>query len=269
MAEFRHLVLTRFNTAVSYAPGAPRLNPVWLKTRFELFERFCLASMASQEDAEFRWLVFFDAESPEWVREKVHLFGPLVTPIYVDGLASDQVISRLVAESGLASAPHLITTRVDNDDALGRNHLAQVQRAFRGQEREFVSFPFGLQWFRGHLYNVYWPSNPFLSLIERVKGTGEFTTVLCARHDRMRDTDNVKLLIRTPQWLQSIHGGNLVNALRGTPRIKSGSHRNFDIQWSGPAAADGFTKRVQLSASAYARRLMRKTITRLDVSRAQ
>ena len=133
--------------------------------------------------------------------------------------------------TGVVASPYLITTRLDNDDALSNDHMASVQRAFQDQSREFISFPFGLQSLRGHLYNVYWTANPFLSLIERVGNDGRFTTVFCVAHDRVRDQGKVRGIVDAPQWLQVLHGSNLHNALRGWPRLNSRTHSRFSVIW--------------------------------------
>src|ERR1700676_2294534 len=101
--QLTHLLLTRFNTAVNFAPFAKRLETSWLIARLELFERYCLPSVAGQRGAEFRWLIFFDAASPGWFKEKISTFEPLVKPIYIDGPATDEVIARRVVKTGLVS----------------------------------------------------------------------------------------------------------------------------------------------------------------------
>jgi hypothetical protein len=264
-AEFTHLVLTRFNTEVAFAPSGIRLDTEWLKARLSLFERFCLPSMAAQQGARFRWLVFLDAESPGWFRDKIGSYGSLVTPRYIEGPATNHVLTRSIAESGLVASPYLITTRLDNDDAIARDHLATVQRAFRRQEQEFLAFPFGLQWFRGHLYDVCWRANPFLSLIEKIQGGNQFTTVFRVPHDQVLETGRVRLQFRSPQWLQVLHDLNVLNALRGTPRLRGRSHPGFDVSWSGGDSEDSFLERLTFSASAYgsrAGRFAQKTMAR-------
>jgi hypothetical protein len=265
-AEFSHLVLTRFNIAIGCASSELRLDSAWLRGRVSLFERFCLPSIAGQQGARFRWLVFVDEESPGWFKDKIASYRSLVTPLYIEGPATDTVLARRVAESGLVSSRYLITTRLDNDDALSRNHLATVQRAFRHQDREFLAFPFGLQWFRGHLYNVCWPTNPFLSLIEKVQEGNRFTTAFCVPHDRVREVESVRLLLRSPQWLQVLHSSNIFNSLRGMPRLVSRSHANFNVSWSGGDTDDSLMARLAFSASAYggrANRLAQKAMGRL------
>jgi Putative rhamnosyl transferase len=262
--DFTHLVLTRFNTAIGYAPSAKRLEKDWLTARLALFEQYCLPSVAGQQDAEFRWLIFFDAASPAWFKAKISALQPLVTPVYVEGQASDAVLRRHVIETGLVSSRYLLTTRLDNDDAIARSHLQLVQRAFSGQAREFVTFPCGLQSFRGHLYQVNWPSNPFLSLIEAVDSKENITTVFCIAHDHLHKAGLVQRVKSPPQWLQVLHTANLANELRGGwPRRDSRSDPGFDLTWPDAASNDSYLKRLGFSAQAYgkrASRLIRNTI---------
>jgi hypothetical protein len=259
--DFTHLVLTRFNTAVAYAPTAKGLETDWLTARLALFERYCLPSVAAQQGADFRWLIFFDAASPAWFKTKISSFEPLVTPIYVEGEASDAILRRLIVQTGLVTSSHLLTTRLDNDDAIAKDHLGRVQRAFCGQDREFIRFPWGLQSFRGHLYQVYWPANPFLSLVEKVESGNRFDTVMCVRHDRIAGSGPIKQILCSPQWLQTLHESNLGNVLRGWPRFKSRSHPNFVVHWPDAVSEDPIATRFKLSAEGYgawAKRLVGK-----------
>jgi hypothetical protein len=252
--DFTHLLLTRFNTAVAFAPSPIRLDTQWLTSRLGLFEQYCLSSVRSQQNASFHWLVFFDAASPAWFKERIRSLAAVFTPIYIEGRATDEVIAAKVAATGLVSTPYLITTRLDNDDAIGKNHLAQVQKAFCRQERQFVAFPFGLQSYRGHLYNMYWPSNPFLSLIEAVSPDNRFTTVFCVPHNLVHQAGAVRSIIQSPQWLQVVHGSNLLNVLGGWPRLKSRSHPDFDVVWPAVADGDSLAARTVLSARFFYRR---------------
>jgi hypothetical protein len=251
--QVTHLLLTRFNTVSNFAPSRLGLQTEWLSSRLALFERYCLPSVAAQQGANFHWLVFFDAASPTWLREKIEAYGSLIRPLYVEGEATDQVIADTIVATGLVRSPYLLTTRLDNDDALAMSHLARVERAFRYQNREFVEFPFGLQIFRGHLYDVYWPSNPFLSLIEKVQDGNRFSTVLCVSHDRVRSAGPVRRIFCSAQWLQVLHGSNLLNGLRGWPRLRSRSHSGFAVHWP-ETSGDSITTRVTHSAASYSAR---------------
>lgn len=255
--EFTHLVLTRFNTAVGYAPSARRLDTSWLEMRLEFFERYCLPSMAAQRCRAFEWIIFCDAASPEWFRERMDSLAPLARPMYIEGSLNDERIAASLSAPGLVNTPYLITTRLDNDDAIATDHLAAVQGAFRRQEREFLEFPVGMQSFRGHLYTLFWPSNPFLSLFEKVGSSNRFTTVCCVRHDHVRSAGHVRRLICSPQWLQVIHGSNIGNSLRGWPRFQSRTHPNFAVHWPTSETDDPLPQRMKYAAVAYRDRALR------------
>jgi Putative rhamnosyl transferase len=256
-ADFTHLLITRFNTAIDYAPSPRRLESGWLMQRFGLFERYCLPSVKAQIGAGFTWLVLFDAASPTWLRERVAEYGPILEPIYLSDPATDEVIANVVKLTGHVSARYLITTRLDNDDAISEDHLSLVQKAFRYQNREFVMFPFGLQLYHGALYHVYWRSNPFLSLIERVGEDSDITTVYCVRHDKVAQQERVRYVSRSAQWLQVLHTSNLGNALRGWPKLAAASHQAFSVEWEKGVAHDPLSRRIAVSAGSYLERLRR------------
>ncbi len=106
-------------------------------SRLGLFERYCLPSVVGQQGADFQWLVFFDAESPAWFRKKISEFSPAFTPVYIDGVATDQVIVDTISALSVVASPYLLTTRLDNDDAIAKRHLAMVEEAFQRQGESF------------------------------------------------------------------------------------------------------------------------------------
>ena len=54
--QAEHLILTRFNVRYSDEPVPRVLKDDWLEQRFELFERWCVPTIASQEGPTRRWL---------------------------------------------------------------------------------------------------------------------------------------------------------------------------------------------------------------------
>jgi hypothetical protein len=255
--EFTHIVLTRFNVAIDYASTVKGLDTAWLRKRLKLFDRYCVRSVAKQRNAEFEWFVFCNADSPTWFKQAMEEYGRPLRVVYVRGVATDQVIAQKVRESGCVASPYLITTRIDNDDAMASGHLSIVQEAFQNQEREFITFPFGLQLYRGHLYNTYYPYNPFLSLIERVRTDGSFTTVLCVPHPEVCSAGRVRRLWSPPQWLQVLHTDNVGNTLQGWPCAKSRRRECFDVDWPQDAAADSFARRAAFSLDIRVKRVQR------------
>jgi hypothetical protein len=249
--ELTHILLTRFNTAVDYAPTSRGIEDAWLRARISLFEQYCLPSVIRQSSRNFSWLVFCDARSPAWFRAVISAYGSILTPIYMEGPATDEAIASAVQKTGLVNTPYLMTTRLDNDDAIGCDYVALAQKTFQRQSRQFLLFPFGLQSFRGQLYNVYWRANPFLTLIEKVRPDGAFTTVLCVPHDKIRSTGQVRELYAAPQWLQVLHGGNLLNSLRGWPRLSSKKPSKFPLNWAPEIQREGLASRFGVAAHSF------------------
>jgi hypothetical protein len=64
-----------------------------------------------------------------------------VEPVYVDGSLTDEVLAEKVAATGLVSTPYLVTTRLDNDDALAIDHLAMSKAHFSDRNGSFSSSP--------------------------------------------------------------------------------------------------------------------------------
>lgn len=253
MSGFDHLVLTRFNTQVSYAPGNHRFEDDWLRSRLEPFEAVCLPSMRVQSATGFRWVVLVDIDSPEWFKARMESFAPLVDVVYVTGVVRTEDLAPLLRHAGLVTRPHVITTRLDSDDALSSDHLATVQAQFKGQRRTFIEFPAGYQLMGGSLYATVWRSNPFLSLIESVREDGSFDTAICRPHNQVVKAEDCISLWRSPMWLQSIHATNNESGLKvGVPRLSNAAPRNFNITLSPAPRPDRFAA----SAKTLKRRLI-------------
>ena len=71
MENYSHFIITRFNLNL-YAQDKhdlPTRTDRWLEHRFEVFERYCLPSVAAQTSGNFTWLCLFDAATPEPTRQ--------------------------------------------------------------------------------------------------------------------------------------------------------------------------------------------------------
>jgi hypothetical protein len=214
MARITHLLLTRFNVPhARYARdkrGAATCTPEWLAHRFDLFERFCLPSVRGQRGADFDWLVFFDAATPEPFRRRIAAYRdlPRLRPCFATHF--DELPER-VGAAVPPEAEYLITSRLDNDDALARDALGAVRGAFREQTLEFVNLATGYILARGAVYRARLPRNPFLSLIER-RPAGPWRTAWGVAHDRAHEIGPVVDRDERPYWLQVVHDRNLTNA---------------------------------------------------------
>lgn len=214
MPRFCHLILTRFNVKLGF-DDTRIVDPAWLEGRLALFEQFCLPSVMAQTEQGFRWLVFLDEGTPPAVRKRVATLAEdgFIT-CYVAAFRKE--LRDHVARHIDPGASHLITTRLDADDALARTFVARVQARFRGQEREAVNLTDGMILGRDRLYEARRPAGAFISLIERRDG---FRTVQYLRHAEWPRVAPVDEVSGPPAWLQVVHGTNVANRVTDCLRV--------------------------------------------------
>ncbi|WP_442678710.1 glycosyltransferase [Sphingomonas sp. ASY06-1R] len=210
-----HVVLTRFNIASPGREAPIRNSPGWLDRRFELFERYCLPSVASQSIDNFAWIIYFDHNTPERFRKRITSaqseFNFTARYVeYFDGNMAPADVNALDQPSnGL-----VVTTRLDNDDAIARNFLARVQEAATlATDGTVLNFTNGLALREGRLYTAVDFSNPFTSLVER--GSGPARTIWAAKHHELHQRWNIQQVGGAPAWLQVVHGENVTNRIKG------------------------------------------------------
>ncbi len=219
MKKFNHFILTRFNLAIR---GRIALEPEWLNHRFELFERFCYPSVVGQSNQNFKWLVFFDSRTPEVFKNKVREYSQYqnFVPVYTDGykeilsLYKKAILNHL--EDG---SEYLITTRLDNDDAIFKDFVKTIQDNFNEQEFEFISFSNGYVWHNQKIYSYKYLANPFTNLIEKINGltVNGIKTAQCINHTKLALI--AKQLNSRAAWLQVIHENNEANRVRGIRKL--------------------------------------------------
>jgi hypothetical protein len=212
--RFEHFVITRF--AIRWREEHPPPDDAWLRYRLGLFEAVCLPSVLSQTGAEFRWLLLIDegCRAP-WLEEALTELGAS-TVFEVVWMERNFWWEIDTVVSARATAPHVITTRLDSDDAIARDYLSRVQATFDRQERLFVNFQRGLQFERdGALYSYLCPANAFLSLIEhRIPGAPVRTVFSAPAHPDAAAYGDVLQVSAPPCWIIVVHGANLLNEIK-------------------------------------------------------
>jgi hypothetical protein len=219
MNNTQHFLLTRFNVRVNYDSARTGINSDWLSHRFNLFERFCYPSVRAQTNSNFQWLVYFDSETPEPFKERISQFTEWKNflPIYVDTEFSDQLNREIVSDLIHKETSYLITTRMDNDDAVCKNFIHLIQENSEETEFKFISFVNGYVLDTARLYSFSYLNNPFISLVERINPSclGGFRTILCGEHSQLSELGNIKRIETDSTWLQVVHGKNVSNRIRG------------------------------------------------------
>lgn len=226
-SEFDHFLLTRFN--IRYDLGSPLASDPWLRERLCIFRQWTLPSVMQEADNLDGWLIFCDARSPEWFRYEVtSLLTKPAEVIWVDGAFGTEAI-RNVLEPRMSGKPFLITTRLDNDDAISCDFFQLVQGCFDYQDLEFINLTYGIEYEKGQLYLVRKLSNPFVSLIEK-RGESPIKSVYVDEHQLLSRHGKVREVRTHPAWIQNIHGGNLANRVTGVPVSHKKVLHHFSLQ---------------------------------------
>ncbi len=232
---FQHYIITRFNLRrtdwVKTKNDDKVLSADWLEERFELFENFCFPSVNNQTNKNFKWLVFFDINTPEVYKSKIEDYKSLSInffPFFIDGM--DMFLPSILQKiKELTTAEYVITSRLDNDDSLHKNYVAIVQSAFDSQDYLAVDIIDGYGMQTGsimrigkmrHLYN------PYISLIEN---TQYCKSVWSKGHTYWKYENRIVRIKNKRLWLTIIHEKNKSNKFRGYGAVSSTVLEDFNI----------------------------------------
>ncbi len=224
---FRHYLITRFNLRNpkwdKTKNNESLLDDAWMDHRMELFANFCCPSVGAQTQKNFDWLVCFDVTTPQKYRDKaVELLSnvPQARILYLDGMPAFAPEVRKLITSETVGIPHLITSRIDNDDCLHRNFIAEVQSHFMGQDYQAIDIIEGYslqvspEFMLGKKEHIF---NPFISLIEK---NHDPATVWQSDHNMWKKESRISTVTGKRLWMSIIHEKNKVNEFDGYGNVK-------------------------------------------------
>lgn len=236
--RYAHFLITLFNLALwpEDKAKAPTRTRQWLDSRCDLFERWCLPSVAAQKGARFRWLVMFDADTPLDVRTRIERWQrecPALEPCFfsaeeVAGFTGRptgrqvKFINKAIRSRLDGSEKWLLTTNLDNDDTLASNALARIELSFLSSpRRKVISLVNGLQLFPHDMtvIGMRYPHNHFLTLCEPIIEGTDAITIESLSHRQARRLFTVDDIDGAPGWIEVVHANNISNDLRITSRI--------------------------------------------------
>jgi hypothetical protein len=235
--QLHHVLLTRFNMRVFREHReieSPERLQEWVDHRLPIFLGVCLPSVTGQKRRPHRWLIGVDGMHPEMVEPLVSACAPWPWIEVVEQGADDHAAAPFTR--ALARVPeqatHLLTTRLDCDDALAVDHIQAVQAytlAVLGLDERpddfWLSMPLGAQ-LAGGEYSLYvHTTNHFLSRVVDASRAGRAdANALYGKHPRLFDNGQPVFMpmTSTPMWLQNVHGQNALNRARdGAPAFAS------------------------------------------------
>jgi hypothetical protein len=244
MQPFRHFLLTHFNVRRSDARyddrglpvdrgGTPVRTVEWLEHRFALFERYCLPSVVGQTNQDFLWFIRYDPDAPGDCGARLGRYAAAYTklrPIPGKTWYAEAIESEI--------SPHtecVITTRIDNDDALHRDAIADIQRHCRPGTSEFINLQSG--YFYDHASGLAareeLPHGNFVSFVEHPKAQ-PLRTVSRFNHEEVAKFGPVRQISGEPRWLIVVHEHNLSNRHNDRRPLSA-----VDLEPQFPIAATG------------------------------
>lgn len=219
MPAFDHWVVTRFNVPFRSWPGLSTERD-WLAHRINLFTSYCLPSVARQTCQDFRWLLLIDRETPpDFLGAITDLNRHRPFEVLLVGPGWGKEPPTFLARA--SRTEYLVTSRLDNDDAIHGDYVSVLQEAFHPEPFLFLEMPRGLKLHadKRKLYRLTFRSGPFLTLIER-RHTDAPQTVYCCNHDRASEHGAIVRLKLDPAWLQIVHSRNATNSIEdGLPVV--------------------------------------------------
>lgn len=213
--EFAHVFLTRFNLPSGGVEARIRAQEGWLRERTELFERYTVPSLRSQTTRQFTWIVYLDPLSPAWLMDRMSTWSEegLLTPLYRESVSADELLRDIRETVPSTGWRHLITSNIDNDDALASDFAERVQwAALSASASAAIYLARGLIRDENRLYIRRDRHNAFCSVID----SGDRPTTCWADwHNRLHLSMPVRRVWGAPAWLQVVHGSNVSNRARG------------------------------------------------------
>lgn len=190
-----------------------RAQEGWLRNRQVLFEKYCLPAVAGQTQRNFKWIIYLDTQSPQWLRQRITELEKLgiFTPIYRDEVPHDVLLADIHDVTG-AEGDVLLTTNLDNDDGLAVDFVQRLQLAVKDDTRVAIYLARGLIQQSGKLYSRKDPINAFCSVAESWDSP---STCWSDWHTKLGESMPQVQLFGDPAWLQVIHTGNVSNRVRG------------------------------------------------------
>lgn len=236
--KFTHYLITRYNVPIPGfqmdKAGKVTRDETWLEDRFNLFQKFCLPSILHQSNKDFQWLIYVDRETPEKYYNQLNALIQNIPNIKLYGVPDhkeclhhiDQILTQ-------ATTPYVITSRVDNDDALGVHYIETVQENFIEKDKVIINLLHGVG-YDDHrnivtlLYNM--RNNHFTSLIELKKKDGRHVTVRGFQHDDVPDDYSIINVHSKYSWLKLFHERNVKSRTFGYPAFNSSLEEKFGLQ---------------------------------------
>ena len=253
--SYSHFIITQFNLR-NFPKSDNNDYENWLKwtrNRIELFKEYCLPSIINQSCTEFRWLIYFDTDTPVEFNDFLNELSSytFMNICYCKGTEdfNANYIQEIKIRAG-KSVKWIITTRIDNDDCLNKDAIKLIQNNFVERHKFIISLASGyaLNINDRTLSHYFYPMSPFISLIE--ENSDEIKGVFEKGHTKWdslrlfifkeiwfeycnKKARKSRFILSKPLWIQTVHDKNVSNSFyRGFPVLRIKDLNEFSINYS-------------------------------------
>ncbi|MCQ2230164.1 MAG: putative rhamnosyl transferase [Bacteroidales bacterium] len=227
-----HFILTRFNLPLwtDDKHFVSSRTDEWLELRYNLFEKYCLPSVANQTTTNFVWFVLFDEFTPQehisrlrTYKEICPQFEPRMVKrkyswdfAYIFGKLIDEYINKHIDKP--SADCRFVTTWLDNDDAVHRDYFNTIQqKAETSNHLDLLYFVHGAQYLTNMnmAMEYMYPYNHFVSLVENYDSQHlPYTAFANGSHMFIKDIPEITPVHITEDrrlWMEVVHDHNVVN----------------------------------------------------------
>lgn len=224
---FKHFLITRFNLRNPEwdvtKNNEKLLTDEWMNERMWFFENFCFPSVVNQSCQDFEWLLYFDSTTSDLIKNRVASLiskHPFIKVFFINGMPAfaSEVKNYIIANT--SQYHYLITSRIDNDDAIHREFIGEIQNQFKEQDFLVLDVikgyslqikPTVMLGKKEHIFN------PFLSLIEV---NNDPKTIWHFDHNHWKKETRVRQITHKRLWIAVIHEKNKINNFNGYDLVK-------------------------------------------------
>lgn len=222
-AGYKHYLITRFNIRIA-SMLTKQLDAIdisrdeeYLENRFRLFFSYTVPSVIGQTNKDFKWIVLFSDNTPSKFRDRMRQLTrqyPFIVALYIkdDENSSDILNDYILREK----CEWIISSRLDNDDALATTYIESVQQYFskNGGRKYALIFNDGYQYEEKSRVTAryHFPKNHFSSLLSEYCPIPD--NILNYGHMDIDKKIKLKEVnTEEPKWMEIVHGTNVTNRM--------------------------------------------------------
>lgn len=215
---FTHYLITRFNIKVTGSGpevlDSTGTDDAWFQERMRLFKLYCAPSVLAQSNNNFKWLIYFDPATP--LEELGYVLEGRVPVEFIYTQDYPSMVLDIIDRIRAAPTPYVVTSRIDNDDAISSIFIQSVQDAFVPEDKTIINPNSGYIYESNNQLLTRWNKrfkNQFLSIIEH-KDSGQVYSVYGFPHWKPPMEASIINIQGPPYWIYWRHSHNFSDQKR-------------------------------------------------------